>query len=75
MLDDLVGHRPHHQPGETALPAPATVLQADIVIITGGVSVGKYDLVEQVLKELKADFYFDGLKIRPGKPAVFGFCH
>jgi molybdopterin molybdotransferase len=49
-------------------------LQADIVIITGGVSVGKYDLVEQVLKELKADFYFDGLKIRPGKPAVFGFC-
>jgi molybdopterin molybdotransferase len=49
-------------------------LQADIVIITGGVSVGKYDLVEQVLKELQADFYFDGLKIRPGKPAVFGYC-
>ncbi len=50
-------------------------LRADIVIITGGVSVGKYDLVEQVLRELKADFYFDGLKIRPGKPAVFGYCH
>ena len=49
-------------------------LHADIVIVTGGVSVGKYDLVEQVLKELKAEFYFDGLKIRPGKPAVFGYC-
>jgi molybdopterin molybdotransferase len=49
-------------------------LESDMVIVTGGVSVGKYDLVEQVLKEMKADFYFDGLKIRPGKPAVFGYC-
>jgi molybdopterin molybdotransferase len=50
-------------------------LESDIVIITGGVSVGKYDLVEQVLREMKADFYFDGLTIRPGKPAVFGYCN
>jgi molybdopterin molybdotransferase len=50
-------------------------LEADIVALTGGVSVGKYDLVEQVLKELGAEFYFDAVAIRPGKPAVFGFCH
>ncbi len=49
-------------------------LDADIVTITGGVSVGKYDLVEQVLKEMGAEFYFDAVAIRPGKPAVFGFC-
>ncbi|MGA7855992.1 MAG: gephyrin-like molybdotransferase Glp [Candidatus Acidiferrales bacterium] len=49
-------------------------LDADIVAITGGVSVGKYDLVEQVLKELGTEFYFDAVAIRPGKPAVFGFC-
>jgi molybdopterin molybdotransferase len=50
-------------------------LDADIVTITGGVSVGKYDLVEQVLREMGAEFYFDAVAIRPGKPAVFGFCH
>jgi molybdopterin molybdotransferase len=49
-------------------------LGADIVILTGGVSVGKYDHVEAVLRELGAEFYFDAVAIRPGKPAVFGFC-
>ena len=49
-------------------------LEADIVVVTGGVSVGKYDLVEQVLREMGAEFYFDSVAIRPGKPAVFGFC-
>jgi len=50
-------------------------LKADIVILTGGVSVGKYDLVEQVLKELHIEFFFDALAIRPGRPAVFGACN
>jgi molybdopterin molybdotransferase len=50
-------------------------LEADVVALTGGVSVGKYDLVEQVLREMGAEFYFDAVAIRPGKPAVFGFCH
>jgi molybdopterin molybdotransferase len=49
-------------------------LAADIVVLTGGVSVGKYDHVEEVLRELGAEFYFDAVAIRPGKPAVFGFC-
>jgi molybdopterin molybdotransferase len=50
-------------------------LAADIVVVTGGVSVGKYDHVEQVLRDLGAEFYFDAVAIRPGKPAVFGFCN
>jgi molybdopterin molybdotransferase len=33
--------------------------------------MGKYDLVEDVLKELGADVHFDAVAIRPGKPAVF----
>jgi molybdopterin molybdotransferase len=36
--------------------------------------MGKYDLVETVLKDLGAEFYFDAVAIRPGKPAVFGKC-
>ena len=36
--------------------------------------MGKYDLVEQVLGELGAEFYFTGAKIQPGKPVVFGSC-
>jgi molybdopterin molybdotransferase len=44
------------------------------MLVTGGVSMGKYDLVEQVLGELKAEFYFTGAQIQPGKPVVFGSC-
>ncbi len=46
----------------------------DILVLSGGVSMGKYDLVESVLKGLGAEFYFDAVAIRPGKPAVFGRC-
>jgi molybdopterin molybdotransferase len=46
----------------------------DLLLITGGVSMGKYDLVEQVLLEMKAEFYFTGARIQPGKPIVFGSC-
>lgn len=49
-------------------------LDTDMVILSGGVSVGKYDLVETVLRELGAEIFFDGVAIRPGKPAVFGWC-
>jgi molybdopterin molybdotransferase len=47
-------------------------LEADLLLITGGVSMGKYDLVEQALAEIKAEFFFTGAQIQPGKPVVFG---
>jgi molybdopterin molybdotransferase len=47
-------------------------LESDLLLIAGGVSMGKYDLVEQVLAEMKAEFFFTGAKIQPGKPVVFG---
>jgi molybdopterin molybdotransferase len=49
-------------------------LRCDLLLLTGGVSMGKYDLVEAVLGELKADFYFTGAEIQPGRPVVFGSC-
>ncbi|MGH9602327.1 MAG: molybdopterin molybdotransferase MoeA [Terriglobales bacterium] len=47
-------------------------LSADLLLISGGVSVGKYDLVEQVLTEFQAEFFFTGALIQPGRPVVFG---
>jgi molybdopterin molybdotransferase len=49
-------------------------LKEDALVLSGGVSMGKYDLVEKVLKAMGAEFYFDAVAIRPGKPAVFGIC-
>jgi len=49
-------------------------LEADAMVLSGGVSMGKYDLVEEVLRGLGAEFRFDSVAIRPGKPAVFGVC-
>lgn len=47
-------------------------LKSDLLLLSGGVSMGKHDLVEPVLHELKAEFFFTGAKIQPGKPVVFG---
>jgi len=49
-------------------------LQADLLLMTGGVSMGRYDLVERVLAELHAEFFFTGAQIQPGRPVVFGRC-
>jgi molybdopterin molybdotransferase len=47
-------------------------LEADLLLLSGGVSAGKYDLVEKVLAEFGARFFFDRVKIQPGAPLVFG---
>jgi molybdopterin molybdotransferase len=46
--------------------------ESDLLLLSGGVSMGKYDLVEQVLAELQAEFFFTGAQIQPGRPVVFG---
>ncbi len=46
--------------------------QCDLLLLSGGVSMGKYDLVEEVLAELGAEFFFTGVWMQPGKPVVFG---
>jgi molybdopterin molybdotransferase len=49
-------------------------LESDVLVLSGGVSVGQYDFVEEVLREQGAEFFFDSVALRPGKPAVFGCC-
>jgi molybdopterin molybdotransferase len=44
----------------------------DLLLLSGGVSAGKYDLVEQALAERGAAFHLTGVRIQPGKPTVFG---
>ncbi len=46
----------------------------DALVISGGVSAGKYDLVEGVLGEIGAQVFFDSVAMRPGRPAVFCQC-
>ncbi len=46
--------------------------EADLLLITGGVSAGKFDLVEPALARAGARFHFTGVRIQPGKPLVFG---
>jgi len=45
--------------------------QSDVLILTGGVSVGKYDHTKTALAELGATIYFEKVRLKPGKPAVF----
>ncbi len=44
----------------------------DIVLISGGVSVGDFDYVPPVLKELGVKLHFEKIAVKPGKPTVFG---
>ncbi len=47
-------------------------LEADLLLLSGGVSAGKYDFVEAALAEFSARFFFDRVLIQPGQPVVFG---
>ena len=52
--------------------ALAEAAEADLLLISGGVSAGKFDLVEPALARMGAQFHFTGVRIQPGKPLVFG---
>jgi len=47
-------------------------LEHDIVLVSGGVSMGKYDFVEDVFSEFGVKVLFDQVAMKPGKPTVFG---
>jgi molybdopterin molybdotransferase len=52
--------------------ALAQAADASLLLITGGVSAGKFDLVKPALARAGARFHFTGVRIQPGKPLVFG---
>jgi molybdopterin molybdotransferase len=52
--------------------ALAQAADAKLLLISGGVSAGKFDLVEPALARAGARFHFTGVRVQPGKPLVFG---
>lgn len=50
----------------------SVALEHDIVITTGGVSRGKYDFVKEVLSDLGVNLLYESIKMKPGKPMIFG---
>jgi len=57
---------------EASESAIRAALDCDLLLLSGGVSMGKYDFVEQALASFDAEFFFTGARIQPGKPVVFG---
>jgi molybdopterin molybdotransferase len=47
-------------------------LQHDVLLVSGGVSMGKYDFVENVFAEFGVQVLFESVSMKPGKPTVFG---
>jgi molybdenum cofactor synthesis domain-containing protein len=45
---------------------------SDVLILSGGVSVGVYDFTKLALRELGAEIFFEKVSLKPGKPTVFG---
>ncbi|MFP4056727.1 MAG: gephyrin-like molybdotransferase Glp [Candidatus Brocadiia bacterium] len=49
-------------------------LDHDVLVVSGGVSMGDYDLVPGILAELGTEILFDSVAMQPGRPTVFGRC-
>ena len=45
--------------------------RCDVIVTSGGVSMGVYDVTKSALKELDAEIFFERVALRPGKPTVF----
>ena len=46
--------------------------KADVVLLSGGVSMGEYDLVKSAFAELSVQVHFERIRIKPGRPLTFG---
>jgi molybdopterin molybdotransferase len=62
VADDETAHRAALEVG----------LMADVLVTSGGVSVGPHDLVRGLLRELGVEELFWGVAVKPGKPVAFG---
>jgi molybdopterin molybdotransferase len=66
----LLGVAPDRE--EATEKAVRAGLDADVLVVSGGVSAGDYDLVEPVLEAAGVSFFFTGVAVKPGAPLVFG---
>ena len=62
----------HDNEEDTCSAMERALASSDLLLLSGGVSAGKYDIVERVLSSLGAEFFFDRVAIQPGQPLVFG---
>ncbi len=60
------------EPNETRTQIEKCLTQYDVIILSGGISMGKFDYVPQALEELKVEKLFHKVEQRPGKPFWFG---
>ena len=67
---------PRHRAATTATaprrPSASALATANVVVIAGGVSVGKFDLVPAILEEQGVAIHFRQVRMKPGKPLLFG---
>jgi molybdopterin molybdotransferase len=66
-----LGHIPDDPAQLDAILGTLQATDADLLISTGGVSVGAYDLVRAALERCGARIVFHGIRMRPGKPMLF----
>lgn len=59
------------EPAALARRIKTAAKDADVVITSGGVSMGVYDFTKSALKELEAEIFFEKVSLKPGKPTVF----
>jgi molybdopterin molybdotransferase len=57
---------------QALLPLLKRGMEHDLLIVSGGVSAGKYDLVKPALRELGVEFRFERVRVQPGQPTAFG---
>ena len=49
--------------------------RSDVLVLSGGVSMGRYDFTKDALRALDAEIFFERVALRPGKPTVFARLH
>lgn len=59
-------------PEDTFDKVSKALAENDIVLLTGGVSMGSFDFVPEVLKKAGIEILFDSIAVTPGKPTTFG---
>tara|TARA_R110002050_G_scaffold275455_1_gene420207 strand:+ start:17395 stop:18573 length:1179 start_codon:yes stop_codon:yes gene_type:complete len=69
---DITLHKVEDDYEKTKSKLEAVINENDLVIVTGGISVGDYDFVGKALEELKTESLFYKVKQKPGKPLFFG---
>ncbi len=57
---------------ETNLAIGKALYENDVVILTGGVSMGEFDFVPEMMKKSGVDILFQKVAVKPGRPTVFG---